>query len=244
MKNIFMVITAILIVLMVSSCDDIINSDENLNKFEIKYNYVLKNQTKSVIMPLHAGNNWIYMITKYDIKGNIESQSFDTISVTREIKINNEIWFEVINSMYHYTDSTVMVNTDLGLWYKCNPCDSLSYLEAQYPIKNSPYYAGENKFNYMIPDSNDSFILISETIHRMAKFENVPKIKVPAGTFECIKYINWFESINLSKTYNPRYTRYYVPDLGMIKQENFVNTLDDTTKIFEIYELISYQLFE
>ena len=244
MKKYFIIPFIIFLLGLFSSCKDIINSDENINKYSIDYTYVLTDQTKSVIMPLHEGNTWIYQITEYDLNGIVTKQSLDTIFVSKEITLNNEIWFEVVDKMFNYTDSTVMVNTDLGLWYKCNPCDSMSYLEAQYPLKNSPYYAGENYFDFFYRDSTDSLVFVSETINRMANFENVSKVNIPAGTFDCIKYTNWFESKILSKAYNPSYVRYYVPDLGMIREEHYVNRFNNSSCIVILYELISYKLYE
>ncbi|MBI5326017.1 MAG: hypothetical protein HZB41_12225 [Ignavibacteriae bacterium] len=245
MKKIFHIVIAFFSLLLFQSCSDIINSDDNIKKYDIHYNYVLSDQTKSVIMPLHEGNNWIFNVKELK-NGNIEKEYFDTIRVINKIILNNETWFEVkwTNS---YSNTLYMTNTDIGLWMKCNICDNKSTLEAQYPSKSSPYFACkyDDMKTIIYNDSLDEYELLTFEFYRWTNIENFTNGTILAGSFNGLKFSSNMEDKNTNVQFSLSYISYFVPDLGPIKFDNYIlGTKFEPSNLNLSYELISYKLYE
>ncbi|TAL68604.1 MAG: hypothetical protein EPN82_10015 [Bacteroidetes bacterium] len=247
MKNYFLIVLqlSLLLILLLSSCKDIINSDENINKYDIHYNYVLTDQTHNVIMPLHVGNNWIFNVKEFK-SGSFVREYFDTIKVVNELLQNNEKWFEVmwindINSILYLT------NTDAGLWMKCNICDNRSTLEAQYPSLSSPYLACkyDDMHTIVYNDTTEQYEEMNYEFYRWTNIDNFSGVVVPAGSFNGLKFINGLEDKSTKVKFSLSYIPYYVPDLGPIKFEYYVlSSKVDSSNLNLLYELIRYELYE
>ncbi len=236
--TLFLFLLLVSMTAIISCNDDIINSDDNINKTNktiIEYDYVLANQDSSVIMPLRAGNKWIYNITDYDGKGGIKSQRLDSIMVLKDSIINNEKWFYVWNPIVG-NGNVMMTNTDAGLWLKCPYCGNKpSYLEAQYPLSANPYYIGE--LNFVFADKGWKLL---DTAQNWIRYESAVDFKVPAGTFNSIKYTNWVELKVLKRTIDPFRISYYAPNIGLVRLEVYIDIYNPVLN--RVYELISYDL--
>ncbi|OGU18153.1 MAG: hypothetical protein A2475_08810 [Ignavibacteria bacterium RIFOXYC2_FULL_35_21] len=245
MKKYLFIASSFLLLGLFSSCEDIINSDENINKYGIHYNYVLTDQTNSVIMPLHVGNTWIYNVQEIK-SGSLVREYLDTIKVVNEVLHNNEKWFEVwwIND----DNSTIfLTNTDVGLWMKCEICDNKSSLEAQYPKLTSPYLASvnDNVKTLVYDDSLDEYVVLDKNFYRWTNIENVSNVIVPAGRFNGLEYQNWLEDKNTKMQFAMSYIPFYVPDIGPIIFEYYLlGSKPEATNLNLLFELISYELFE
>lgn len=245
MRSIIYLIFTITVISGLLSCNDIINSDKNINKYELHYNYVLGDQTKSIIMPLHEGNYWIFNVKELKY-GKIVNEYYDSIIVLNKIIQNNDPWFEV-KWTKNYSYSIFMTNTDIGLWMKCNICDNKSTLEAQYPSKSSPYLASkyDDMKTIIYNDSLDKYEAITVEFYRWTNIEYFENQVMPAGIFNGLKFLNSMEDNNSKLSFSLFYNSYYVPDIGPIKFEHYIlGTKPDSSNLTLIYELISYKLYE
>lgn len=224
MKKLNLLIALFVISIILSSCGDITNSDPNVNTKVIQYNKVLANQVQSVIMPLKVGNRWIYRK---------ENLKLDTTEVMSMIKINGEDWFNV---KHIRMGNLYLTNTDVGLWYKCE-CEGESFLQAKYPVYGNSYTTNfyYNPFIYY-NDSTDKYESGIDTLYREIIMENNKVITVPKGTFNTILYKTYIKSIN-KLPFNAYIYFYYVPDLGLIKIEEYLNGSLQFT-----YELVDYTI--
>jgi hypothetical protein len=230
----------LLFVLMLFGC----NKDEPYDKYQkIHYNYVLNDQTKSVIMPLHIGNTWIYHVTEYDDKGNISKEFDDTIYVEKEHSINNEIWYDVSWFRYNSPNIRTLTNTNVGLIEKTD-CDSIPNLVAEFPVTHNTYLVCKNDYYPILiqdPIDTTKTIVVFAKLYIWCNVESVKQYSVPAGTYDCYKYTDWGEMVRdtIYTIYNPIEISYFTPDLGLIKEEWYQNEI-----LYRDYELISYELIK
>ncbi len=234
-KQIFLLFLLLVSTAAIISCDDIIDSDDNINKTKIEYDYVVTNQENSVILPLRVGNRWLYNVTEYDWRGGIDTQYYASIVVEKDTIIHNERWFYVRGWCGGADISILLTNTNVGLWFKCEPCGD-SFLEAQYPKVRNPYFSGE--ISSFVLTGEDS--LLTDTVLRWARYEEVAQLEVPYGIYDCTKYTDRIEYKITEKRYDPYQSMYFVPDLGLIKYEKYSYGANPT--IEKVYELVSHNL--
>jgi hypothetical protein len=227
----------ILSVFVLNSCKDIITSDDNILKKKIEYNYVVTDQGKSVIMPLHAGNRWIYKVTEKALSGQSNKISYDTILVLSEKNINGEKWFET-QYMCSAANPVLLTNTDVGLWFKCSCDDNSSYLEAEYPKFEDKYLSGNfNTISY----HSDSMKLSFDTLQRWTDMSRFNNLSVIAGTYNGFKYHSYMICVNDPKiTTLTTNSYFFVPNLGLVRYEQY--SINDNVNPEKVYELISSTL--
>jgi len=245
MKKYFIYLIIFAAFLILNSCREIIDADPNVSITKISYTKVLDNQSTSVIMPLKPGNQWIYKVTKYDMNGSMQSQGYDTIRVLSEININGEKWFNVINPLDNAIDTTLLTNTDVGLWLKCNCNDSKSRLKAQYPVNYQQYFSGD--FQALSLTNGNTFKTYMDTMNIWAKAENISNFVTPTGNYNCIKYRNWLEKKTLNADplpdkVDPYMIEYYVPDFGLLRRDQYYPISNTANSIQVIYELVSQNI--
>jgi hypothetical protein len=224
MKKLNLLIALLVISFILSSCGDITNSDPNINTKVIQYNKVLANQVQSVIMPLKVGNRWIYRK---------ENSKLDTTEVMSMLKINGEDWFNV---KHIRMGNLFLTNTDVGLWYRCE-CETQSYLLAKYPINSNSFTTGFYYGIQLIEDSLGNYHTIIDTLYNEVKIENTVEVNVPKGKFTAILYKSNLKSINIVHYFTIDLYFYYVPDLGLIKLEEYYNG-----SISQTFELVDYTI--
>ncbi|MBI5326014.1 MAG: hypothetical protein HZB41_12210 [Ignavibacteriae bacterium] len=235
MRNIFILIIALIFI----SCEQ----SEVHDKYQpILYNYILTNQTKSVIMPLHIGNRWIYQVSDFNSKGDLINSGYDTIYVVKDTLIGYERWFNV--KWINYNNLRIITNTDIGLSDKYSICGGYSNNEVFYPAYYSSYLICKyENFRYLVPppynDTIGDFVTVSA--YYWCDIESNKIINVNAGSYNCYQYTLWTEIIckyfNFANTIICRY--YYTPDIGLIRFE-----LYNYDSMYKVYDLISYKLYE
>lgn len=228
MKKFIYLFTIILLAIGANSCKDIIDSDDNILKEKIDYNFVLNDQKNSVIMPLQPGYKWFYKVRENG------KEYLDSIEVVAETEINGEKWFEVRFPMFN-GENVYMTNTDMGLWLKCGVCENDSYLIAQYPLKDKKYFAGSFETLIRYDDGNGNDVFEKDTMFKWGEYTEFGDKTVYGGTYNCIKYDKWFESKHDPSRKTAKYIEYYSVDLGPVYSE--ITTIDQQG-IYKSYELL------
>jgi len=85
--------------------------------------------TPGVIVPLKIGNLWAYKIRIFDESGAVTDSSYDTVSVTAQTLIDNELW-------YIDNEGNVQTNRADGLWVH----SGVPYLVEKFPAKLNEFY--------------------------------------------------------------------------------------------------------
>ncbi|MEI6089780.1 MAG: hypothetical protein WCR42_04970 [bacterium] len=242
MRKIFILFNLIVLILLISSCEDILNPNNETHRTKIKYHAVLKDQEHSVIMPLKVGNEWEYKFTR---TGSSEVEYYKTI-VRRDTLIDGKKWF-IVSDALHLMSGNIFTNTDNGLFVfsTCN-CTCLG-LRAEYPANFKTYYFMKFKYSPLFVNyytDNGEFIKSDEITAELDSWIDVEKIKgFPTifGKKDCYKYHMHFDPItikNAKASYYLSYDEYYVPDLGLVRQEYFTTNDKGLVNLIATYELI------
>jgi hypothetical protein len=232
----------VLLVLILNSCGDIVDSENNVNKTKITYNYVKLDQEHSVIMPLKVGNKWIYKVTDYNPSGIIQKEYLDSIVVNEEVQINGEQWFKVKFPLINENNDLLMTNTDVGLLYKCDICSDIAALLALYPVTSKEYISNSHKNMYMVVDANGK--PISEgSIKVISRVTIQSPIQILYGSklFDGILYKirdQYEENPNLYTVNTYEYN--FVSDYGLFEAKIYRIPNEQITFIEKTYELIKY----
>ncbi|MEI6089773.1 MAG: hypothetical protein WCR42_04935 [bacterium] len=248
MKKYIFGINLLAILLFISSCDDIVDADNNILKTKIEYQSVNQDQEKSVIMPLKVGNIWVYKVTELNDDGSTKSMWYDTTYVIKDTIINSEKWFLTADPNYSFnTEKVCLTNTDVGLYVNDMKCFCYS-LRAEYPAKHSSYlFSEEEDREVKVRSYSDDGKLIEEkTVNiRSSIVVDVAKhlsYQSSYGIYDCYSYNLRFEAIvdgQIAELSKPIVTNeYFVPDLGLIRKEYSAYNNEEIMKIFKISELI------
>ena len=116
------------------------------------------------IVPLKVGNEWGYKVRIYNQSGAVTDSSYDTVKVTREIVIDNELWF-VDN------DGNVQTNRADGRWIR----SEVAYLVEKFPCKLNEMYR------------------LVDTITTVRVRGVDERVRVPAGTYLSFIY-QWMQN--------------------------------------------------
>lgn len=235
MKKYIFPINLLAILLLISSCEDIVDADYKIKKTKINYNTVIADQENDVIMPLKIGNVWVYRITDYDFDGNIDDISYDSILVKKDTIINGEKWYVLVQPMHGYSHSTYMTNTNTGLFFTRTDYEKESYIRAEYPVKHSTYYVANQPLNEIYGDPGTAY---NDTIDVWTDVESLNNYSFNYGKFNCYKYSTWWEARKQNISYKPFEIEYYVPNLGIIKYEEYRHEDNNIMKISTTAELI------
>jgi hypothetical protein len=146
-----------------------------------------------IIMPLQAGNQWVFQIIALDTTVNaLRPFKVDTFSVIRDTFVGNTYWYEIDGLG---PDRGFAVNWKDGLWFVRPPDEP--FLLAKYPA--------------VLGDEYVSFIGGIKATTKVVALD--AKITVPAGTYFCYKY-------QQSVAPEPMITNYYfAPGVGLVKME-------------------------
>jgi hypothetical protein len=218
-------------ILLLVSCEDIVNSDKNIRITEIKYKSIKEDQENGVILPLKVGNKWHYDVTEFSVDAIKQAEYIDSIHVINETVISGERWFEVYFPVLS-EGNIYMTNTDVGLWVKCDDCENQSFLLAKYPDHQDIFASGFTDIrNLPINDPNNYDELTDLLISKKTITEN---LSVPKGDFDCIKYTSRFESDEIAISQFPIMEEYYSEDVGLIKAIHHQLLSDNICKVFEL----------
>jgi hypothetical protein len=185
----------------------------------------------SVIMPLAVGNQWIGQITDYDVRGDIVSQNFDTLTVYKSRVINGETWYYLDHfprfSLDGDSNLYELTNRSDGLY----ECDSEHFGEATL-IAKYPAISQDTFSTFTDPSTSFFYENVVDTINQ--------PIQVPAGKFN--SYVYHFEgsgrisSDELGGGVGPE--QFYAPGIGLV-ENGYVNingsvNLSETEEIWEL----------
>lgn len=236
MKNLNFVFNMIFISLFLISCGDIIDSELNTRTTILEYKYVKSDQEHSVIMPLKAGNVWYYKVSEFADDGiKIKNIYYDSVLVLSKIEIKGEIWFQVYFPFITKEKPVLMTNTDVGLWVKCDDCESKSFLWAKYPDIGKNFIS-EKKEVSIIDGSGNS---IGSNIVTIAKSSGKENIQLSTGnSFPAIKYSGWFLKSDSISLENHFMDEYFEPDFGLLLVNLLTESNSAITKEFEYIDSI------
>jgi hypothetical protein len=241
MNKLFLAV-CIVFCIVLSSCEDIVNSENNINKTKITYNYVKSDQEHGVIMPLKVGNKWIYKVTDFNSSGIIQKNYLDSIVVNEEVQINGEKWFKVRFPLINENYDILMTNTDVGLLYKCDICSDVISLLAQYPVTSKEYISNSHKNMYLVVDAN------GKTINEQnIKVNSMVNVQSSIHTFYGNKNYDAI-GYNVKDKYeeNPKlytidtYQYVFVPDNGPFEIKIYRNPNEQITYVDKLFELVKY----
>ncbi len=144
---------------------------------DIENNVIKKPIDPALIMPLKIGNRWIYSEEVFDSNGSKEADRFDTITITGEIVIDDNLWF-IEKSTANPSHKDYIRNSDFGLerW----PAD---VFDTAFADRKFPAAIGDN---YKVPFSADEIIDSLNVIRKVLSTDEI--VNVPAGRFGCLKY--------------------------------------------------------
>jgi hypothetical protein len=210
-SNVILMLITVLFIM--TSCDDIVNSDSNIKKTSLDYSYVLDNQETGVIMPLKVGYKWLYSVDKVNEENVAISNRIDSIVVLREVMLENEKWFEVYFPMFSREYNVLMTNTDKGLIIYCEQCLEKKFLWAEYPKFGSLYYAGMKLFQL----KNQNGDVIGEDFVSIGKESHSSGVSLQNGkNFSTVNYTAY--SLEINKMQKEVFLGYehFSPDFGLV----------------------------
>jgi hypothetical protein len=225
---------AFLTLLLVVSCADIVDSDENIKKTAVTYAKVLENQETGVILPLKVGNVWLYSVDVLNENEIVINNRTDSIEVIRDLLLGDETWYEVYFPLISKEHNVLMTNTEKGLWVRCEQCEDKSFLWAEYPYQNKLFYVMEKHF--VISDSNGD--TLAEDFGSIGKTAQSASIKLSNNQeYETIKYDVF--AINKEKMIIELHLgdEHYVPDFGLVS--SYIKPYSQM--IGQYYELIEFK---
>lgn len=246
MRKILILMNFAVLVILISSCEGLLNPEPDTHTTQIKYHKVLKDQEHSVIMPLKEGNMWTYKVT--DIKNNKSHNA--TIIVKKDTLINGTSWFFVNFPIYN-NEYVCITNTDVGLSHNCLICPSLELLQAEYPVNYTTYLYKQEDYPTQFRDYSDDGVLIDQYILTVnnkywVDVEIIKDFPTIYGKLEAYKYSmrgesNWTSKSNEKKQSESKlvFIEYFVPDLGLVRKELCEKNADGTLNIYELWELTS-----
>ncbi|MEI6089776.1 MAG: hypothetical protein WCR42_04950 [bacterium] len=244
MRKFLIAINLLVLVLLISSCGDIINPEPDVHKTKIKHHIILNDQEHSVIMPLKIGNMWVYKVSGVSSDGTTEFIGYDTILVKRDTIIKSEKWFIAKDPSSNGTE-VILTNTDVGLL--CNPECFCGILRAEYPAKYSSYLLYTSDWPTYIRVFNNQGELIDQNIifvmvHAWIDVEMINEYTIFNKSVDCYKYQMRAEFDKEGQTFNvPVYEptlEYFVPDLGLVRKD-FCRIENETNlRIYKRMELV------
>ena len=244
MRKIFISFSLLALILLISSCGDILNPEPDTHTSKIKYHTMLKDQEHSVIMPLKVGNMWIYKVSSVSYDGKTEFIGYDTLIVKRDTIIKGEKWF-IAKDPSSTDKEVVLTNTDIGLI--CNPDCFCGLLRAEYPAKYSTYLYMAGDYPTQVPYYNDQGELIdTKIVYAYAYFwmdvESIDDYTIFNKTFGCLKYqMRGYNKLNgkiHSLSHFQPTIEYFIPDLGLVRKDFCNLEHGDIINIIKRIELI------
>lgn len=247
MKKLIMLCALILLPLV--SCEDIIDSDQNIVKEKVVYNHVLEDQSNSVIKPLKTGNIWIYDVYTYDSQNTSQfEKNIDTLIVLDQIEIKDEKWFKLNKKTPH--GFRFLTNTDKGLFQNCNCPDDgtdndIIILKAQYPAKIGDKNIGQT--NPVLISDQDGFHVVHES-SMIQVLSAIESISVNNKIYDnCYQYTTYGDVTDNNGNIIIRdtlFVDYYSPNIGLIKSIFFYNKRDSNYQKIPriVMELKDYEL--
>jgi hypothetical protein len=118
----------------------------------------------STIMPLKAGNKWVYDATTYNPDGTLQSTRQDSIVIATDTIVDYEQWF------LNHT-GTLMRNQGEGLWTMIKP--NPPRLLYKYPASSGDNYLFGN---------------VDSTQFRITVMATDELVTLPLGDFDCVKF--------------------------------------------------------
>ena len=219
MKKFYLSLCLILIVF--SSCKDVIESDPNYEQNFVK-GKILTNQTTGVIMPLAVENYWIYRVQYFDSIGTVTADIFDTIIVKNKCYAEDLMWYNTVDLL----DSNYYLNTETGLMYKYMNCCNEYRFYIPYPtIDNSTIEFEVEKNNVMFLDTNGVYQNTIITTLRNVKSELNQHVAIGTAQYNCIKYsiTHKIKEPDIQFTKDWITYEYYQPDLGKVMELFYSN---------------------
>ena len=131
--------------------------------------------TNDEIIPLAAGNKWVYNIKVFDSTNAQIYVSVDSSWVERDTTLDNQLWYILVDEDGPFQ---IAANHDDGYYARdvtlasgTTDIDSVgeAYLSAKYPVNAGETFSNKTGFVTKVLATDDS-------------------VTVPAGSFSCYKY--------------------------------------------------------
>lgn len=192
------------------------------------------------IIPLAVGNTWLYEYTDFDENGNISHKDTSDLTLHLSYEQNGEKLFLVALGAPGFLTAFLKRNDGIWVYREVDLAPSSYNYEVLYPFRVDSSISlifEENRFTDSL--GNRMF----DTILHTYKLEddNVTKV-VPAGQFQCLKYI--IEDSNLTrKRMEMRVVEFYSLNVGLIYREEYEGHVYRPLNLISQKALVSYKLY-
>lgn len=219
MKKYLVLLVAVLIL---SSCTDPLDLDDNVGKYNISENVDETDDMSAVqwddriIKHLAVGNEWEYEYTKYNEYGNtiLESGKY-SIKIFADTVIAGDTFYIQNNNN---TKITCEINLSDGLyvWDKFfSDPESAAILKYKYPIKT------------------DASFSVNDTLITLIDKERI--VELDFGIFECYLYRKTFTADHFVDIYMK-------PGMGLVKEEEYLRSKYETNDIQRSVTLTAFNI--
>jgi hypothetical protein len=209
--------------LILTSCEDIVNSDDNIKKTGYLYNKVLNSQETSVLMPLKVGNSWHYNVKEYDSSGTVIKEYTDSIVVLDKINYRGETWFRVRMIDMGSAWNSILTNTDKGL-YRSDEKSSLDcrIIVAQYPDNRSPFIALHEENVMVMYFDGEKDVIDTVTNQLIIELNNNYTATYKSSNYPAREYSTYSYVVELGDKSKTLYkVEVFVPNLGLFEHKRF-----------------------
>ena len=133
--------------------------------------------TSQEILPLKAGNTWVFRVTGFDTTGTVTGTggSF-SIVIGKDTVIGNDTWHQF------QSNNSFLTNKPDGVWLMQTGAS---------PVAPALYY----KYPANVGDS------LSWSTFQVSVYSNNISVTVPLGTYSCYQYRNTYNSISIEDDY-------------------------------------------
>jgi hypothetical protein len=208
--------------LILTSCEDIVNSDDNIKKTGYLYNKVLNSQETNVLMPLKVGNLWHYNVTKYDSAGTVIDEYIDSIEVLEKINFRGDTWFRVRMIDMGSMRNTLLTNTDKGL-YTSEECTSLDcrFIVAQYPENRSPIIAIQEDNAIVVYFDGEKDVIDTVTNQLIIELNTNYIATYKSANYPAKEYSTYWRALELVESKTLHRVEVYIPNIGLFEHKRY-----------------------
>ncbi|MBX3042950.1 MAG: hypothetical protein KIT33_01760 [Candidatus Kapabacteria bacterium] len=220
--NTKIILSLALLLLFLTSCEDIVNSEKNIKKTGYLYNKVLNNQEKNVLMPLKVGNMWLYEVKQFDSSGTMINEYIDSIEVLEKINFRGETWFRVRMIDMGSTWNSILTNTDKGL-YRADENTTLDcrFIVAQYPENRSQIIALHEENVMIMYFDGQKDVIDTVTTQYLIELNANYTASFKSANYPAREYSTYWRALELVDSKTLHKVDVFVPNIGLFEHKRY-----------------------
>ena len=171
----------------------------------------IESQISDGLIPMKVGYTWIYLTSAYDTTGyQFTYHTIDTLKITRDTLINNELWFV-------FNDSFIKINRGDGVWYLSKGIPKLNY---PLTLNDSACFGTQS-------DPCGDYL-------KLVKIDQPITVLGRKYTANVYDWLFQFTDLELG------YKRYVANHIGIIREEAYGKTESDRNYLMYSYDLLYF----